>query len=124
MMVLSKDLEKKGAPKEGVEILAQLVHPFAPHLGEEMWEMLGHPPSIQNVAWPVAEAALLVDDEVNIPVQINGKKRELIKLPKDIDEAGAVAAAKALPRIAAAFEEGTLRKTIWVPGRILNFIIK
>lgn len=124
MMVLSKDLEKKGAPKEGVGILAQLVHPFAPHLGEEMWEMLGHPPSIQNVAWPVAEAALLVDDVVNIPVQINGKKRELLALPTDIDEAGAVAAAKALPRIAAAFEEGTLRKTIWVPGRILNFIIK
>ncbi|MEZ4249369.1 MAG: leucine--tRNA ligase [Polyangiales bacterium] len=103
MMVLSNDLQKAGAPKAGVEVLAQLLHPFAPHLGEEMWSLLGREASIQKVEWPVADPKLLVDDEVEVPVQINGKKRGVLVLSKDADQDTAVAAAKAdrAPRRAA-----------------------
>ncbi len=124
MMVLSKDLEKAGAPREGVEALAKLVHPFAPHLGEEMWELLGHEPSIQHAGWPEADPKLLVDDTVEIPVQVNGKKRAVLTLAADATEEQAMAAAKQDPKVAEALGEGTLRKTIFVPGRILNLIIK
>ncbi|MCB9634733.1 MAG: leucine--tRNA ligase [Sandaracinus sp.] len=123
MMVLSNDLQKAGAPKAGVEVLAQLLHPFAPHLGEEMWSLLGREASIQKVAWPVADPKLLVDDEVEVPVQINGKKRGVLVLSKDADQDTAVAAAKADERLAELLAAGTLRKTVWVPGKILNFIV-
>lgn len=123
MMILSKELDRAGAPKEGVELLAQLVHPFAPHLGEEMWSRLGNPPSIQTVPWPDADPAMLVDDAVEVPVQINGKKRGVVTLSPDADEATALAAARQDERVAQALTEGTLRKTIWVPGRILNLIV-
>lgn len=124
MMVLSKELEKAGAPREGVEALAKLVHPFAPHLGEEMWAMLGHEPSIQNAGWPEADPKLLVDDTVEIPVQVNGKKRAVLELAADATEDQAMEAAKQDPKIAEALGEGTLRKVIFVPKRILNLIIK
>lgn len=125
MMILSRALQKAkgGPPKSCVKILAQLVHPFAPHLGEEMWERLGEAPSIQKAPWPDADPALVQDEVIEIPVQIMGKKRAIIHVPADADEATAVAAAKQVPKIAEALEQGTLRKTIWVPGRILNFII-
>ncbi|MCA9615416.1 MAG: class I tRNA ligase family protein, partial [Myxococcales bacterium] len=123
MMVLSNDLQKAGAPKAGVEVLAQLLHPFAPHLGEEMWSLLGREASIQKVEWPVADPKLLVDDEVEVPVQINGKKRGVLVLSKDADQDTAVAAAKADERLAELLAAGTLRKTVWVPGKILNFIV-
>ncbi len=124
MMVLSKELEKAGAPREGVEALAKLVHPFAPHLGEEMWEMLGHEPSIQHAGWPEADPKLLIDDTVEIPVQVNGKKRAVLVLAADATEDEAMEAAKQDPKIAEALGEGTLRKVIFVPKRILNLIIK
>ena len=124
MMVLSKELEKAGAPREGVETLAKLVHPFAPHLGEEMWELLGHPPSIQYAGWPAADPALLIDDQVEIPVQVNGKKRAVLVLPADATEDQAMEAAKQDEKILEALAEGTLRKVVFVPKRILNLIIK
>ena len=84
---------------------------------------MGEAPSIQRAPWPVADPALVRDDVIEIPVQIMGKKRAIIHVAADADEATAVAAAKQVPKIAEALEAGTLRKTIWVPGRILNFII-
>ena len=124
MMVLSQELQKAGSPKIGVETLAQLVHPFAPHLAEEMWELLGHAPSIQNVPWPAFDPALVVDDVVEVPVQVNGKKRGVVSLPKDADEAAAFEAARSIDKVASELDAGTLRKTIWVPGRILNLIVR
>ena len=122
MMVLSSDLQKAGAPAECVRVLAQLVHPFAPHLGEEMWARLGGTTSVQLADWPVADPALLVDATVEVPVQIKGKKKGVIAIAPDADEATALAAAKALPKVAAELEGKEIRKVIWVPGRILNLI--
>jgi leucyl-tRNA synthetase len=123
MMVLTNELMKlDSVPKEALDILATLLHPFAPHLGEEVWEMLGHTPSIQREPWPTYDPALCEQDEIEVPVQINGKVRARITLPKDATEAQALAAAQQLPPVAAHLEGKPLRKIIWVPNKILNLI--
>jgi leucyl-tRNA synthetase len=123
MMVLSNELNKLDqVPAKSVETLAQLLHPFAPHLGEEVWEMLGNEPSIQAAAWPSFDPALCEQDEVEIPVQINGKVRARITLPKDADEKTALQAALSQEPIAQQLQGRQIRKTIWVPNKILNLI--
>ena len=124
MMVLSNELMKLDrVPSEAIEVLALLLHPFAPHLGEEVWEMLGRAPSIQRQPWPVYDPALCEEDQVEVPVQVNGKVRGRITLPKDASQDQALAAARELPNVAAQLDEKPLRKTIWVPGKILNLIV-
>ncbi|MFW2387815.1 MAG: leucine--tRNA ligase, partial [Polyangiales bacterium] len=124
MMVLSNELMKLDeVPTEPLETLARLLHPFAPHLGEELWEMLGRSPSVQTAPWPVYDPALCEEDEVEVPVQINGKVRGRIKLPKDASEEQALAAAQEAPGISTHLEGKPLRKTIWVKGKILNLIV-
>jgi leucyl-tRNA synthetase len=124
MMVLTNELMKLEDVSAGVlEVLAKLLHPFAPHLGEELWEMLGHTPSIQNESWPTYDPALCEEDEVEVPVQINGKVRGRITLPKDATEEQALATARQAPDLAAHLVDKPLRKTIWVPNKILNLIV-
>jgi leucyl-tRNA synthetase len=124
MMVLTNELMKLDeVPTEALVILAKLLHPFAPHLGEEAWEMLGRQPSIQPQAWPTYDPALCEQDEVEVPVQINGKVRARITLSKDATEAQALAAAQTLPALAPYLEGKPLRKAIWVPNKILNLIL-
>ena len=122
MMVLSNELMKlEQVPIQALEVLARLVHPFAPHLGEEAWQMLGHAPSVQHEAWPDYDPALCEEDEVEIPVQINGKVRARITLPKDATKDQAlVLAQQALP---SQLEGKPPRKIIWVPNKILNLIV-
>ena len=122
MMALSNELTKLDpVPTDALEVLAKLLHPFAPHLGEEVWEMLGHRPSIQNQPWPTYDPALCEEDEVEVPVQINGKVRGRVTVPRDATEDQALAAAR--QALASQLEGKTLRKTIWVPGKILNLIV-
>jgi leucyl-tRNA synthetase len=122
MMVLTNDLMKlEQVPTEVLGVLARLVHPFAPHLGEEVWEMLGHAPSIQAEPWPTYDPALCEEDEVEVPVQINGKVRARITLAKNATEAQAVAAAQ--EAVGTHLDGKTVRKTIWVPNKILNLIV-
>ncbi len=122
MMVLSNELMKLDeVPAEAIEVLAKLLHPFAPHLGEELWEMLGRSPSIQKEPWPSYDPALCEADEVEVPVQINGKVRGRITLPKNASEAQALAAAT--QALSQQLADKPLRKTIWVPNKILNLIL-
>jgi leucyl-tRNA synthetase len=94
--------------------------PFAPHLAEELWSRLGHAGSIQRAPWPVADPAHLVDDEIDLVVQVNGKLRAKIKVPKD------AARGELEARGRAAIEEHlsgrTVRKVVVVPGRLVNFV--
>jgi len=123
MMVLSNELAKQEpVPKQAAETLTLLVHPFAPHLAEELWEMLEHAPSIQSVTWPAYDPALCEEDEVEVPVQVNGKVRGRIALPKGASEEQALQAAREVDNVASQLEGKTLRKTIWVPNKILNLI--
>jgi leucyl-tRNA synthetase len=124
MMVLSNELMKlERVPSEALEVLAKLLHPFAPHLGEEVWEMLGHAPSIQRQPWPEWDPALCEEDELEVPVQVNGKVRGRITLPKDATEDEALEAARGVETIAAHLGDKPLRKSIWVPNKILNLIL-
>ncbi len=123
MMVFSTELSKAGSPKEGVAALAKILHPFAPHLGEEMWEMLGNEGSIQHAPWPAVDEAWLIEATLTIPVQVKGKMRGKIEIAPGSSEEVAMAAAKELPKVAEALAAGTLRKTVWVQDKILNLII-
>jgi leucyl-tRNA synthetase len=112
-------------PREAIEKLVLLLSPFAPHLAEELWcGPLGGSPSIAHQPWPEYDPALTVDDVVEIAVQINGKVRGRVTLAKDAPEQFAREAGLAHPKIAKLLESGQLRKVIYVPGKILNLIVK
>ncbi len=123
LMVFLNELAKANPlPKEAVEIHVRLLHPLAPHLAEELWETLGHAPSIQQVPWPSYDAALCVDEAVTVAVQVNGKMRGTIQLPAGADEAAAMAAAQELETVQRQLDGKSLRKTIWVKDKLLNLI--
>ncbi len=104
-----------------VEPLIHLVAPFAPHLAEELWERLGNDVSIFDSGWPSYDESQLVDDEIELVVQVNGKVRGRVRAPRDIDRAAALAAALAEPSVAK-FVDGEPAKVIFVPGRLLNIV--
>ena len=125
MMILVRHLGGMPAvPVDAARTLALLLSPFAPHAGEELWERLGHTGSLATVPWPEFDPALVKDDVVEIGVQVNGKVRGTVTLAVDADEATALAAAKAEARVQAQLEGKTLRKVIYVKGKILNLIVQ
>ena len=106
-----------------IETLLQLLAPFAPHIAEELWQMLGHEESIHLSQWPTYDEEMLKEDVATVVVQINGKVRAEIVLPHNIDETEAVAVAQGNPKIKALLASGVIRKTIYVPGKIINFVV-
>ena len=101
-----------------------LLAPFAPHLAEEAWELLGHSQTLAYHPWPECDAALLVETEVEIPVQINGKVRGKVRIPAGADQATAEKIALADPKIAENLSGKQIVKVIYVPDRLLNFVVK
>ncbi|HEY5958253.1 MAG TPA: class I tRNA ligase family protein, partial [Polyangiaceae bacterium] len=110
-------------PRAAVEALVLCTAPFAPHVAEELWEQLGHQPSVAHVAWPTYDPALCEDAQVEMAVQVNGKMRGRITLPKDADAAVAQQAALDDPNVRRFIGDKAVKKTIYVPGKILNVII-
>jgi leucyl-tRNA synthetase len=108
---------------EGLRTLVHLVAPMCPHLAEEMWVELGGTGLLCDRAWPQADAALLVDDTVKVAVQVNGKLRATIELPRDATEPFAREAALAQANVAAAMAGKPPRKVIVVPNRIVNVVV-
>ncbi len=125
LMVLNNELHgMKRPPRFSVEALVTLLHPFAPHVAEELWERLGHEPSIQRHAWPTYDPALCEEAVVEVPVQINGKVRGRVRLQKDADQETAFAAALADEGVAKHVEGKQIVKKVWVPGRIVTLVVK
>ncbi len=110
------------ARREGIRLLAQLVSPFAPHLAEAIWERIGGTGLVAVATWPKAEPAMLVSDTVTLPVQVNGKKRGEIVMPKDASQAEIETAAQACDEAKPFLAGLTVRKVIVVPGRIVNIV--
>ena len=105
-----------------VKPLVQLVSPFAPHIAEELWELLGGKGSVFDGGWPAYDTSLVVDDTIEMPVQVNGKRRGAIVVRKDVTQDEVLALALADPSIAK-FVTGTPKKIVFVPGRLLNIVV-
>ncbi|WP_049154823.1 leucine--tRNA ligase [Corynebacterium aurimucosum] len=114
----------KGAPRAAVEPLAQLVSPVAPHIAEELWKRFGHEGTITYEAFPEFDEKYLVDDEIEVPVQINGKVKARVMVPADADQATVVGIAKDDERIAELTAGKNVVKEIYVPGRMVNLVVK
>ena len=111
-------------PRELVTPLVLMLAPLAPHLAEELWRLLGHDETIAYELFPEFDEKWLVDDEVELPVQINGKVRARITVAADASKEDLVAAAKADAKIAGHLEGKTVVKEIVVPGRMVNLVVK
>jgi leucyl-tRNA synthetase len=109
--------------REAAETLTLLMAPLTPYIAEEMWNRLGKPFSVHQQSWPTFDEALATDRTVEIPVQINGKVREKVTVASDSLEADVVIAAKALVKIQEYLDGKTIVKTIFVPNRLLNFVV-
>ncbi len=109
--------------REAMETLAKLINPMMPHLAEELWQQLGHETLLADTPWPEADPALLTADTVTIGVQVNGKLRASITLPKDAGQQEAETAAMAEEGVQRAIEGKQVRKVIVVPGRIVNVVV-
>ncbi len=103
--------------------LVQMTAPFAPHFAEECWERLGREGSVFDSAWPAFDPALTVEDTVTIAVQVGGKTRGTITLPRGAAQDAAEVAARGDEAIARHLEGQAVRKVVWVPGRLLNFVV-
>ena len=116
------DLSKKGGvDKETLETFIVLLAPFAPHIAEELWEQFGHSESVFDQTWPTYDEEAMKDDEIEIPVQVNGKTKCTISISPE--EAKDDVLAKAKEALGGKLT-GTIRKEIYVPGRIVNIVAK
>jgi leucyl-tRNA synthetase len=104
--------------------LVLLLAPFAPYLAHELWEMLGEKGNLLKAPWPKYDAALAKEDELEIPVQINGKLRSRVTVPTDSGEEYVVEHALADEKIKSAIAGKQIVKTIFVPGKLLNIVVK
>ncbi|MEQ1854263.1 MAG: class I tRNA ligase family protein, partial [Chthoniobacteraceae bacterium] len=131
-------------PIAAIRLLLQVLNPFAPHLTEELWAVLSPQSSVPSgntgakseqcalstahslladIPWPAFDPALLIEDEIELPVQVNGKLRDKIVVKKDATQTEIEAIAKAAPKIAEAIAGKTIKKLIVVPGRLVNIVI-
>ena len=97
--------------------------PFAPHHAEEMWAELGEEYSVHEQAWPPYEEALIRAEEITLIVQVNGKLRDRIEAPADISEEAAKVLALESARVRPHLEGKELRKSVYVPGRLVNLVV-
>ena len=111
-------------PKSAMERFVLLLSPFAPHVAEELWRLLGHSDTLAYEPWPEYDAAAIQEATIEIPVQIQGKLRGRVQVPAGADRAAIEAAARKDPRIKELLDGRTIIKTIVVPGRLVNFVIQ
>jgi leucyl-tRNA synthetase len=115
--------EGAAAAREAARILIQLLAPMMPHLAEECWEAMGEPGLAAEAAWPELDPSLLVEDEITLPVQINGKKRAEVTVPRDAGNTEIEKAVLSLDEVVRALEGRTPRKIVIVPLRIVNVVV-
>lgn len=115
--------DKAGVGKDVLERMLLVLAPFAPHICEELWRVLGHSESIFKEAWPVADPALVKEDTVSLVVQVNGKLRDKISLPAGSSKEKAVELALASVEVKKWVEGKEIKKTVFVPDRLLNLVV-
>ena len=120
---LARSTAGKAAKTRAALTLAQLMSPMTPHLSEDLWAMLGGEGLVATAPWPVADPAMLVDENVTLPIQINGKRRAEISVPHDMEKSEVEKIALAHNAVVKALDGAQPRKIIVVPGRIVNVVI-
>ena len=115
-------LKEDVRPKTAMEKLVLILSPYAPHVCEELWQLLGHADTLSFEPWPAHDESALVEDTVEIPVQIMGKLRARVTVPADADRETLETAARDHPKIAELLQGKTVRKVVVVPGRMVNFV--
>ena len=117
-------LKEDPRPKTAMEKLVLLLSPYAPHLCEELWRLLGHGQTLVYEPWPQYDEAAIRESTVEIPVQINGKLRAKIQVPAEADQPALESAARSNDRVVELLAGKQVVKTIVVPGRMVNFVVK
>ena len=120
---LAKSKAGAAAQRQAVMTLAQLMSPMTPHLSEDIWAHQGGEGLIVNAPWPKADPAMLVEDSVTLPIQINGKRRAEIEVPKDMDKSEVEKIALSTDAVVKALDGAQPKKVIVVPGRIVNVVV-
>jgi leucyl-tRNA synthetase len=108
---------------EGLHALVALLNPITPHLSQYLWRELGHSTELEQTTWPVVDASALVEDEKLVVVQINGKVRSKVTVAIDATEEQVLALAKAEENVQRYLEGVTIRKIIYVPGKLLSLVV-
>lgn len=111
------------ARREALTVLAQLIGPMMPHLAEEMWQALGHQTLLAETTWPEPDPRLIIDESAIVAIQVNGKLRATIQLPRDCDRQMAEARALAEEAVVRALDGKTPKKVVVVPNRIVNVVV-
>ena len=111
-------------PRSTIDPFIQLLNPFAPHITEELWERLGHDETIAYTDWPSYDEEKIKKDVVSMAVQVNGTVRATIEIPADAGEEEALATARSDDNVKRYLDDGDVRREIYVPGRIINFVVQ
>lgn len=114
---------KNPAWQEALESMAMLVAPFGPHIADELWQQLGHSDSVNKDHWPKWDKQYLTDDQITLVVQVNGKLRAQLSVSADISEEDALAAAKVDQHVSTFLDGKTIKKEIYIPGKLVNLVV-
>jgi leucyl-tRNA synthetase len=123
MELVNKLREERSHDRRIVESLVIMLAPFAPHFAEENWERLGHATSIFQARWPVWDERLVVEDQVEVVIQVSGKTRGRVSVPRDAEQGAVVAAAQEDAAVRRFTEGKEVRKVVYVPNRLLNLVV-
>lgn len=124
MILLNRFQEVEKLSKQTIQVFIQLLAPFAPHIGEELWKRIGGNSSVSDALWPVFDPAKLIESTQKIIIQVNGKMRGEVIVPKDCPQSQVVKIAFEDPKVRSFLENKTVVKEIYVPGKILNLVVK
>ncbi len=124
LMIFARDIARDAPPpREAARTLVLLLSPLAPHICEELWQRLGHETTLAYEPWPEADPGLLVDEEITIVAQVNGKRRDELRVPKDASKETIEELARASARIQKHLDGREPKKVVVVPGRLVNLVV-
>jgi len=124
-MEFLNELEKQeSVEKKTLETFVLLLAPYAPHMAEELWEKLGHEESLVHESWPQADEKILAAAQVNVPVQVNGRVRVVLTVEPGLSQAEMEELARKDANVAKYLSQGEMKKAVYVPDKLLNFVVK